>query len=372
MHRHPQHVDHVDDAERRVERPAARAHPQLDARVAGRVEREQRRGELGGSGGVELAAHEDDPALEQRRAHVVGATGSAPSARRQRPRSSSRQLTAWPTAAAYRSSVDMRTSRLPDSRRATADCDVPIRAATSVWVRPRSTRRAVSSLASARRRSAISLNPGRSGSWRRSLIGPGAATRISHVVYLINEIHEEARWHRWDAVIPTVLDQTSRGDRAYDIYSLLLKERIVFLGQEVDDQIANLLVAEILYLAGDKPDQDIALYINSPGGLSYAGMAIYDVIQHVSCDVSTICVGHGHVRRRDDPVRRDPGQALRPAELEDHDPPGHRRHAGRAARHGDPPARGARDHAADGRDHLVPLRPAPRQGGAATSTATTS
>jgi ATP-dependent Clp protease, protease subunit len=65
------------------------------------------------------------------------------------------------------------------------------------------------------------------------------------------------------------------------------------LGQEVDDQIANLLVAEILYLAGDKPDQDIALYINSPGGLSYAGMAIYDVIQHVSCDVSTICVGMG-------------------------------------------------------------------------------
>jgi len=95
------------------------------------------------------------------------------------------------------------------------------------------------------------------------------------------------------AVIPTVIDQTSRGDRAFDIFSLLLKERIVFLGQEVDDQIANLLVAEILYLAGDKPDQDIALYINSPGGLSYAGMAIYDVMQHVSCDVSTICVGMG-------------------------------------------------------------------------------
>ena len=95
------------------------------------------------------------------------------------------------------------------------------------------------------------------------------------------------------SVIPTVMDQTSRGDRAYDIYSLLLKERIVFLGQEVDDQIANLLVAEILYLASDKPDQDIALYINSPGGLSYAGMAIYDVLQHVSCDVSTICIGMG-------------------------------------------------------------------------------
>jgi ATP-dependent Clp protease protease subunit len=95
------------------------------------------------------------------------------------------------------------------------------------------------------------------------------------------------------AVIPTVIDQTARGDRAFDIFSMLLKERIVFLGQEVDDQIANLLVAEILYLAGEKPDQDIALYINSPGGLSYAGMAIYDVMQHVSCDVSTICVGMG-------------------------------------------------------------------------------
>src|SRR5579871_2785642 len=95
------------------------------------------------------------------------------------------------------------------------------------------------------------------------------------------------------SVIPTVLDQTSRGDRAYDIYSLLLKERIVFLGQEVDDQIANLIVAEILYLAAEEPDKDIALYINSPGGLSYAGMAIYDVMQHVQCDVSTICVGMG-------------------------------------------------------------------------------
>jgi len=95
------------------------------------------------------------------------------------------------------------------------------------------------------------------------------------------------------SLIPTVIDQTARGDRAFDIYSLLLKERIVFLGQEVDDQIANLLVAEILYLAAEEPEKDIALYINSPGGMSYAGMAIYDVLQHVHCDVSTICVGMG-------------------------------------------------------------------------------
>jgi ATP-dependent Clp protease protease subunit len=95
------------------------------------------------------------------------------------------------------------------------------------------------------------------------------------------------------AVIPTVLDQSSRGERAFDIYSLLLRERIVFLGQEVDDDVANLLVAEILYLESHDPDKDIHLYINSPGGAAYAGMAIYDVMQHVRCEVSTICVGMG-------------------------------------------------------------------------------
>ena len=95
------------------------------------------------------------------------------------------------------------------------------------------------------------------------------------------------------SVIPTVLDQSSRGDRAYDIYSLLLKERIVFLGQPVDDQIANLLAAEMLYLEAQDPDRDIHLYINSPGGLAYGGMAIYDVMQHTRCEVSTICVGMG-------------------------------------------------------------------------------
>jgi ATP-dependent Clp protease protease subunit len=95
------------------------------------------------------------------------------------------------------------------------------------------------------------------------------------------------------SVIPTVLDQTARGDRAFDIYSMLLKERIVFLGQEVDDQIANLIVAQILYLEAQDPDKDISLYINSPGGLGYAGMAIYDVIQHVRPEVSTICIGMG-------------------------------------------------------------------------------
>jgi ATP-dependent Clp protease protease subunit len=95
------------------------------------------------------------------------------------------------------------------------------------------------------------------------------------------------------SVIPTVLDQSPRGERAYDIYSMLLKERIVFLGQEIDDQVANLIVSEILYLEAQDPDKDINLYINSPGGLAYGGMAIYDVIQHVKPEVSTICVGMG-------------------------------------------------------------------------------
>jgi ATP-dependent Clp protease, protease subunit len=94
-------------------------------------------------------------------------------------------------------------------------------------------------------------------------------------------------------LIPTVIDQSSRGERAFDIYSLLLRERIVFLGQEVDDQIANLVVAQILFLESQDPDRDIQLYVNSPGGVAYAGMAIYDVMQHVRCEVSTTCVGMG-------------------------------------------------------------------------------
>jgi ATP-dependent Clp protease protease subunit len=95
------------------------------------------------------------------------------------------------------------------------------------------------------------------------------------------------------SLIPTVIDESGRGERAFDIYSLLLRERIVFLGQEVDDQVANLIISQMLFLEAQDPDKDISLYINSPGGMAYAGMAIYDVIQHVRPDVSTICVGMG-------------------------------------------------------------------------------
>ena len=91
--------------------------------------------------------------------------------------------------------------------------------------------------------------------------------------------------------LPTVVDSGPRGERSADLYSRLLQDRIVFLGRPIDDQVANLIVAELLYLEADNPEKDISLYINSPGGLVYAGLAIYDVMQYVRPDVSTVCVG---------------------------------------------------------------------------------
>ena len=88
-----------------------------------------------------------------------------------------------------------------------------------------------------------------------------------------------------------VVEQSNKGERSYDIYSRLLKDRIVFLGGEVDDDSANLIVAQLLFLEADDPDKDISLYINSPGGSVTAGMAIYDTLQYIKCDVSTICIG---------------------------------------------------------------------------------
>jgi ATP-dependent Clp protease protease subunit len=92
-------------------------------------------------------------------------------------------------------------------------------------------------------------------------------------------------------LIPIVVEQTSRGERSFDIYSRLLNERIIFLGTPVDDQIANLIVAQLLHLESEDPDKDISLYVNSPGGSVYAGMAIYDTMQFIKPDVGTICVG---------------------------------------------------------------------------------
>ncbi|AJA48745.1 ATP-dependent Clp protease proteolytic subunit [Clostridium pasteurianum DSM 525 = ATCC 6013] len=93
------------------------------------------------------------------------------------------------------------------------------------------------------------------------------------------------------ALVPMVVEQTNRGERSYDIYSRLLKDRIVFLGEDVNDATASLIVAQLLFLESEDPDKDISLYINSPGGSITAGMAIYDTMQYIKPDVSTICVG---------------------------------------------------------------------------------
>jgi ATP-dependent Clp protease, protease subunit len=92
-------------------------------------------------------------------------------------------------------------------------------------------------------------------------------------------------------IIPTVIEQTHRGERGWDIFSRLLKDRIIFLGTPVNDDIANIIVAQLLFLESEDPDKDIMLYINSPGGLVTAGMMIYDTMQYVRCDVATICMG---------------------------------------------------------------------------------
>ncbi|MEE1305546.1 MAG: ATP-dependent Clp endopeptidase proteolytic subunit ClpP [Agathobacter sp.] len=93
------------------------------------------------------------------------------------------------------------------------------------------------------------------------------------------------------SLVPYVIEQTSRGERNYDIYSRLLKDRIIFLGEEVNETTASLVVAQLLFLESEDPNKDIHLYINSPGGMVTAGMAIYDTMQYIKCDVSTICIG---------------------------------------------------------------------------------
>jgi ATP-dependent Clp protease, protease subunit len=93
------------------------------------------------------------------------------------------------------------------------------------------------------------------------------------------------------SLIPMVIEQTSRGERAYDIYSRLLKDRIIFLGTAIDDNVANTVIAQLLFLEADDPDKDIYLYVNSPGGIVTSGLAIYDTMHYIKCPVSTICIG---------------------------------------------------------------------------------
>jgi ATP-dependent Clp protease protease subunit len=96
------------------------------------------------------------------------------------------------------------------------------------------------------------------------------------------------------AIIPTVIEQTGRGERGYDIFSRLLKERIIFIGTPIDDSEANVIIAQLLFLASEDPKKDISLYINSPGGSLTAGLAIYDTMHHVPCDVATLCIGQAY------------------------------------------------------------------------------
>ena len=137
-------------------------------------------------------------------------------------------------------------------------------------------------------------------------------------------------------LVPMVVEQTSRGERAFDIYSRLLNERIIFLGTPVDDQIANLIVAQLLHLESEDPDKDISLYVNSPGGSVYAGLAIYDTMQFIKPDVQTICVGIAMSMGRAAAVRRRARQADGAAEREDPDPPGVVELPGSSNRHRDP------------------------------------
>ncbi len=96
------------------------------------------------------------------------------------------------------------------------------------------------------------------------------------------------------AIVPVVIEETGRGERAYDIFSRLLKERIIFIGTPIDDHEANLIIAQMLFLASEDPKKDLSLYINSPGGSLTAGLAIYDTMRHIPCDVATLCVGQAY------------------------------------------------------------------------------
>ena len=111
------------------------------------------------------------------------------------------------------------------------------------------------------------------------------------------------------SLVPMVIEQTNRGERSYDIFSRLLNDRIVMLCEEVNDATASLVVAQLLFLEGQDPEKDIHLYINSPGGSISAGMAIYDTMQYIKCDVSTICIGMAGFHGRVPAVRRRPRQA---------------------------------------------------------------
>ena len=130
------------------------------------------------------------------------------------------------------------------------------------------------------------------------------------------------------SLVPYVIEQTSRGERSYDIYSRLLKERIIFLGEEVNDVSASVIVAQLLFLEADDPNKDIQLYINSPGGSVTAGLAIYDTMQYIKCDVSTVCIGMAASMGGIPSFRWSEGKTFCASKRRDHDPSAIRRSTG--------------------------------------------
>lgn len=120
-------------------------------------------------------------------------------------------------------------------------------------------------------------------------------------------------------LIPMVVEQSNRGERAYDIYSRLLKDRIIFLGSAIDDEVANLIVAQMLFLESEDPDKDINFYINSPGGVVTAGMAIYDTIQYIKPDVATVCIGQAASMGALLLTAGTAGKTVCPAQCQDYD-----------------------------------------------------
>ena len=148
-------------------------------------------------------------------------------------------------------------------------------------------------------------------------------------------------------LVPMVVEQTARGERAYDIYSRLLKDRLIFIVGPVEDQMANLIVAQLLYLESENPDKDIQLYINSPGGSVTAGLSIYDTMQFVNCDVSTICVGQAASMGALLLGGRHQGQALRLAALAHHGSSAERRFPGPGHGYRHSRSRGTRAEEAD-------------------------
>ena len=144
------------------------------------------------------------------------------------------------------------------------------------------------------------------------------------------------------SLVPMVVEQTSRGERSFDIYSRLLNERIVFIGRPIDDEIANLVVAQLVHLESEDPDKDVSVYVNSPGGSLHAGLAIYDTIQYIRPDVQTICYGMAMSAGSLILAGGTPGQAADAAELADPHPPAVVGVPGPVVGHRDPRPRGAR------------------------------